>query len=373
MGQLIYHSEVSYDGGESPFDKAIRATTDANSVWLVCPYISPSYLRSVLSETDRWRVITDVEAWVGTFGGATRGEIQELIEKNRERVHHFPDVHAKVIISEESAVVGSANLTEKGVLGRTEMGVQFEEERTIKELREWFRRLWSESSSVDMVEFQEFVQSSSETPTTRSSSTASVSSDAPRVKARFTEGEYSEDGFESSEDALSVVMNVIRRSPSQEWVESFFDLLQDVIATWKLTSDDPRLVISVAQSDRIAISINNRYVLGAFLANEPSIGFILKHDTKHLATFIEKADAHEEYKALSGEDDEDTPHWVEYNGYPKRMMSDSFRHTWMNAISEELDRAEGSPYQRYHEPIVYQMAVDPVYKKQALQKAFFAE
>jgi len=371
MARLTYHSEDNDARSESPFDKAIREIADSDSVWLVCPYISPDYLRSILANTDEWKVITDVEAWVGTFGGSSRREIQKLVESNQDRIRNIRDIHAKVVISEDSAILGSANLTEKGVTGRREMGVQFEEDDLIEELQNWFLSLWSKSSPIDLDEFQNHIQSLSATPTTHSGTTSSVTSEAPRVNASFVKQDaLSEDDLESDDEAWETLVNILQMAPSQEWADSFFDLLSDVILTWELESDDPRLVTSIAQNDRIAVSINNRYVLGAFPADKPSTGFIIEDGTKNVESLIEEADEYMAFEALSGENEDDTPHWVEYRGYPKRMMSDSFRRGWMKAISDELERASGSPYQRYHEPLVYRMALDEEYREQILRDAF---
>jgi len=125
MSNLIYHSEESYNKGESPFDAAIRDTVDSEQVRIVCPYIGPTYVKSILSDVDEWQIITDIVAWVGTFHGDSRDEIKEFIEEHQPRIHHFRHIHAKVVLSDDSAVLGSANLTDKGVTGRTEMGVRF--------------------------------------------------------------------------------------------------------------------------------------------------------------------------------------------------------------------------------------------------------
>jgi len=187
MSNLIYHSEESYNKGESPFDATIRDTADSEEVRIVCPYIGPTYVKSILSDVDEWRIITDVVAWVGTFHGDSRDEIKEFIEEHRDRIHHFRHIHAKVVLSDDSAVLGSANLTEKGVTGRTEMGVRFSEEEKIKELSEWFRRIWSESDPVDLEELDELVRTSPSASSTYSQPTASLTSDAPRVRASFVD------------------------------------------------------------------------------------------------------------------------------------------------------------------------------------------
>ncbi|MUW14228.1 hypothetical protein GJ633_05820 [Halorubrum sp. CBA1125] len=187
MSNLIYHSEESYNKGESPFDAAIRETADSEQVRIVCPYISPTYVKSILSDVDEWQIITDVVAWVGTFHGDSRDEIKEFIEEHQDRIHHFRHIHAKVVLSDDSAVLGSANLTEKGVTGRTEMGVRFSEEEKIKELSEWFTRLWSESGPVDLGELDELVRASPSASSTHSQPTTALSSDAPRVRASFVD------------------------------------------------------------------------------------------------------------------------------------------------------------------------------------------
>ena len=185
MSRLIYHSEEGYDRGKSPFDRDIRETADSEEVRIVCPYIGPAYVKSILSDVDEWQIITDVVAWVGTFHGDSRDEIKEFIEEHQDRIHHFRHIHAKVVLSDDSAVLGSANLTEKGVTGRTEMGVRFSEEEKVKELREWFNRIWSESDPVDVEELDELVHTSPSASSTHSQPTTALSSDAPRVRASF--------------------------------------------------------------------------------------------------------------------------------------------------------------------------------------------
>lgn len=371
MPNLIYHSKGGYDRAESPFDKAIRETTASKQVRIVCPYISPRYLKSVLGTTDDWQIVTDVEAWIGTFGGSTRDKIRELIATNREQIHDFPGVHAKVILSGESAVVGSANLTEKGVVGRTEMGVRFTDESKVDELNEWFARLWSESGPVDNDELDEFVEYSSSTPTTHTESSTSLSSDAPRVRATFAEDtKPTTEDVDADEEAHETLVNRVQQAPSQEYATEFFNLLNNLIAATGLTEDDARLVTSIAQDDRIAISINNRYVLGSFFSGEPTTGFIVGADNENVEGLIETADEHMAFNALSGEDTDETPHWVEFTGEPGRMVSQSFRRAWISAVYDELERASGSPYQDSHESIVFRAAVDEEYRNRMIREAF---
>jgi hypothetical protein len=76
------------------------------------------------------------------------------------------------------------------------------------------------------------------------------------------------------------------------------------------------------------------------------------------------------FNALSGEDTDETPHWVEFTGEPGRMVSQSFRRTWISAVYDELERASGSPYQDSHESIVFRAAVDEEYRNRMIREAF---
>lgn len=371
MPRLLYHSEGGYSQAESPFDKAIRKTADSEQVRVVCPYISSRYLRSVLTSADDWQVVTDAEAWIRAFSGSSRDEIHELIATNQERIHNFPDVHAKVVLSDESAVVASANLTERGVVGRTEMGVRFTSESKVEELNGWFTRLWSESTPVNSEELDRFVESTSSTPTTHNDAAVSLSSDAPRVNAAFTEDTNpTTDDVDTDEDAHKTLVHRVQQAPSRGWAIDMFGLLADLIAATGLTEDDARLVTSIAQDDRIVVSINNRYVFGSLFSDEPTTGFIIGGDAENVDELIETADGHMAYSALPGEATNKTPHWVEFTGEPERMVSQSFRRAWIGAIYDELERASASPYRDSHEPLVFRAAVDVEYRDRVLRDAF---
>lgn len=372
MSRLIYHTEEGYNRGASPFDRAIRETADSEEVWIVCPYIGPAYLKSILRNVDEWRIITDVVAWVGTFHGDSREEIREFIEEHQDRIHHFRHVHAKVVFSKDSAVIGSANLTEKGVIGRTEMGIEFSEEEMIAELRDWFNRLWSESSPVDPDELQELVRTSPSSPSPSSRSTTSLTSDAPRVNASFVEDIEPPiaESIEVDEEGHEALVSRIQLAPSREWANAFFGLLNDLIGATGLSEDDAELVTAVPQKKRISISINRRMVLGAFFSGEPKTGFIIGEEAENVDELIEKADGYLDYSANTGEDEEKTPHWVEYGGEPERMVNPTFRREWMKAAICEIERASGSIHQDSHEPLVYQAAVDESYRSRVLSEAF---
>jgi phosphatidylserine/phosphatidylglycerophosphate/cardiolipin synthase-like enzyme len=138
MAEIVHHTDESAAGGESPFDVAIQEIVAGEDVLVACPYITLEYLEPVLGSASSWRLLTDVEAWLGNYGTNERNTIREFIAHYHDRIHDVRNLHAKAVVGETGALVGSANLTWTGLQGRDELGVRLNELKRIEELREWF-------------------------------------------------------------------------------------------------------------------------------------------------------------------------------------------------------------------------------------------
>lgn len=147
--QLVYHDKESSRGGESPFDKVIIAIVRNEDVSIVCPYIGMKYFERIIKLANYWRLITDVEEWICSHNKKERQKIKNFISEKSSSIHHYRGIHAKVIIGNSKAFVGSSNLTEKGITERVEMGVFIEEKELVVELQNWFRDLWDKSESIN--------------------------------------------------------------------------------------------------------------------------------------------------------------------------------------------------------------------------------
>lgn len=163
MSELIYHDPLDHTG-ISPFDKAIHDITEGEEVLIACPYIDPSYLKDVVGNTSNWSLLTDIGEWLGIHGQMNREAVQEFLTGHRNRVRHVPDLHAKVVIGSDQAIIGSANLTKKGLTRRTEMAVLLEERDTIDELIDWFETLWSIYNPPEIDRVEAYIESASDTP-----------------------------------------------------------------------------------------------------------------------------------------------------------------------------------------------------------------
>jgi hypothetical protein len=394
MAELIYH-DPSDRTGISPFHRAIQDITKDEEVLITCPYIAPDYLKDVTEQTEEWFLLTDVGDWLSIHSQSNREAVQKFLIEHRDHVRQVEDLHAKVVIGDDRALIGSANFTTKGLTGRTEMSILFDDPDIVNELTDWFESVWSiyGPPSVDRVE--EYIQTASTTSNSAQNQSPSsfAAGDSPNVGTaslgRDEQGETTETDDEGEEDHEKLV-EWVSKGLSPEWVDCYFDLLDDLISATGLSNTDPRLVTSLPQDGRIPVSINNRYVLVAMrpagsathgryrddyeervqeYSKWATTGFILGPDTDNIEELIEMADFYFPFKTRS-EGDGEPPHYVEYVGEPDRMIDRDFKEAWLNAATNQIERAEGSPYKQYHEPVVYRAARDGEYREKVIHEAF---
>ena len=299
----LSHAE-SRDGGLSPFDEAIRDLTADADVLLASPYINLGYLESILADAASWRVLTDMEAWLGSERSGTRHRIGEFATQHHEKIHDVRDLQVKAIITDEGALVGSANFTRKGLAGRDELAVSLNESESVDELRDWFDELWSNSSPATLDELDELISTSQFTSrdvTYRS--TSSIPSDAPRVKSTLTGGtERTQRASESTgnPDAHRRLVERVSEAPSRRWIDRHFDLIEDVLLIAGLSNTDRALVASIPKSGGINVTINNRYVLTNMRTARNRTEFILDENTNGLSEFASRAIEEYRFSARTG-------------------------------------------------------------------------
>lgn len=171
------------------------------------------------------------------------------------------------------------------------------------------------------------------------------------------------------DDSHEALVEIVGSAPHADWMDDFFDLLEELLSKVEPRDDDPRLVTSIVRGDRIAVTMNSRYVLTAY-PERPRVGFIIREGSKRTDELIENADGHYSFKALQGEDEGETPHWVAFNGEPKNKLKGEVSQNWLRASDIEFDRWTGSPYKDSHEALARKAATDKEYRRRVLREAF---
>ncbi len=348
---------------------------------LACPYLSVSYIKQLIRHCESWRIVTDVEEWIASRNKDARREIQGFIIENQGRIHHYKDLHAKVIIAGENALAGSANFTKKGVIGRVEMSVLFERENQVEELREWFDTLWSQTAPVDITEMAAFADTLPDVHIERSH--FAITSKAPRVKSKLVaeaKGRITRIVHGDIEDGHQHLVERIRLAPDREWINEYFDLVKELLSFTGLKADDSRLVLSIPSSyNNLPVTINNRYVLrAAFFRRKPATtGFIFGAQSIQIHELQSKATKSGRFDPLPGEEFDNTPYFFRFGGLPNSVFDDAstneLKEEWMEAALSEMARCRSSSFRKYHEPVFYEATVNPDYRKAILDEAFSNE
>lgn len=155
--KLIYHN-IESNNDYSPFDRELIQLAKEQNLYLVSPYIGIAYLNRLIKISKSWQLITDFEAWI--ISHPTKNErlkIYDFIKENFDKIKHFPDIHAKVMLTDCSAYIGSSNFTNKGILERTEMSISLSEQKLVEELRNWFQSMWNDAIKIPKDNIYDFI------------------------------------------------------------------------------------------------------------------------------------------------------------------------------------------------------------------------
>lgn len=153
--KLLYHKiEDEY----SVFDAEIIELVRAKDIKITSPYLSLDYFNRIVNLSESWKLITDLEEWIKSSTIKARKEIIEIIRKNTDRIHHCSSLHSKLILSNKKAILGSANLTNKGICKNIELGIVYSDEFKVEEVTIWFDQLWNETTSVSIKELELYVK-----------------------------------------------------------------------------------------------------------------------------------------------------------------------------------------------------------------------
>ena len=156
MQRLLYHAPDN-PNQESPFDRAIVQVVQGQNVSIVSPYIGLQYLHRLIGLSASWRLISDVLEWLSATPVRERGAVFEFLKIHDGLVHHYPAIHAKAVVSRVGAYTGSANLTDAGVLRRTEFGVLLTDPCQVSEVQQWFDDIWGQTSPPPLQSVQELI------------------------------------------------------------------------------------------------------------------------------------------------------------------------------------------------------------------------
>jgi len=360
--ELIYH-DFDDETPDSRFEEILTRLSDDAMLDIVCPYLGLDVLRSLTDRARTWRLVTDVQAWVGSRPQEERDAVLEFVRMNRGSIHDCRSLHAKVFLGNDAGLVGSANVTYSGLAKNPEMAVLFEDTDEVDELTTWFEDLWERTQPADVEALGAYlIETESLERDERSRSV--MAETGPSIDASLQI--LDEPAIEVDGSDHQRLVETVSQAPSREWTNTYFDWVADVIESTGLDESDERIATTVpTTSVRLPVNINHRYVLAAFPQQE-LIGMILPPESRALDELSEFVS---DFGSFSTDSDED-PYWYEFPGDPDDFISEETEQDWRETICEEAKKGTRSEYRNHHNPAAYKVAVDEQYRETVLDAAF---
>ncbi len=175
----------------------------------------------------------------------------------------------------------------------------------------------------------------------------------------------------------------VKFAPCREWVNSYFDLVKQVLDVTGLKNDDPRLTMSLSlhrTSWHFPVTINFRYVIAMQKQkidgqDKYCVGLIFASYCRDIPELSRDSRIKEPWKFsnLRGEFSE-PPYFLRFdNLYEIASLIESsvqVRQCWHDALIAEVNRAKASPFRKFHQPIVYRFVTDINFRAEILNMAY---
>lgn len=170
----------------------------------------------------------------------------------------------------------------------------------------------------------------------------------------------------NNQESHKRLMECIKLTLDRNWINNYFDLAKELIEFAGLTSDDPRLVMSITKSGKIPITINQRYVLMPYYNGNVGLIMPLEYDSQNYdidGVVFEDEDYFFTNKIREAR-------WLEFERKNKIEFSERIRNYWKQAVLAELERGKKSGFKKFHEPVVYGAVMNLSYRNKLFDEAF---
>ena len=288
-----------------------------------------------------------------------------------------------MLLAGNRALTGSANFTAKGITGRVEVSVLFEDCEQVSELRAWYELLWEQTKPVEEGDLRACVGGLPQP--TSSATRVSLPSTFAGVKSRFR----SDRNISESPDAENDLVERLRQAPDRAWAEGYLNLAKRLVEDTGLDENDPRLVMSLPQGKSLPVTINRRYVLTAFRLHEAArekqwlvpdyvnppghavVELILPASMKRKIDALPGVIRHGSFDpGFSGETKETVPRFASFGVASGFDFGPEVLNGWRESLLSECDHGRASPFRKSHAPAVYRTVTDVTYRGQLLDRAF---
>ena len=366
--QLIYHKE---DIVISPFDVAITNVAKDNDISVICPYIGINYFNRIASIANSWKLITDVEEWILSHQDEkSRLEIINFIKENKCKIHHIKNVHAKVILTNQQAIIGSANFTDTGIRNKIEISILIQDEKLNAELNEWFDNIWEKSKDISIEELEKYYNSVKRIYQNNSISDKTYSLSSPKsIKTKLVD--LALDNLKipfnnADHEVEERLIKILKCYPNKEWIDRYFDLVKIMIDTFEIKNNDVRISMVIPKNGRrLPVNVGQRWVIRPYVNGE--IGMIMPLEYKE--SNFEK-DGATEKSGYFYTNKKQVARWIHFERKDRLIFSNQIIKYWLDAVAHELKRTKISGRRFAHQTLFFELVTNLNYRKEILKRAF---
>lgn len=360
--KLIYHN-IDDSDQYSPFDCELVKLANEQNLCLVSPYIGLPYLKRLTKISKSWRLITDFEAWIISHPNKNqRLEICDFINDHFDNIKHISDIHAKVLITDNSAFLGSANFTDNGILVRTEMSVSFSEQEKVDELKNWFQSLWSIAIDFTQKQLYDFIiQNENAKPQPK---IKKLKSPFPNQKRKSTLVPLDSFPKTDKDYEIELIKAIKETKKDRIWLNKYFDLVKEILTDLEVEANSPKITMSITKDLKMPISFGQRYIVCP-RHRKDTIGLILPLEFRDIISDYPTAVINDDYFYDKKKNQEAL--WVDFES-DIILTDDTFLFAqWKNATRAELDRTMYSGFRKAHNPFYYKAAMDYSYRQTIIE------
>ncbi len=350
MAALLYHTTKTLNR-VSPFDEAITTIVSGKSIKIACPYLNIYFLEKIARLANDWILLADIDALLHSNIAQT-DTLVHFIAKHQPRIKHYPKLHAKVIVSDTQAFLGSANLTDGGIYRNNELSVVLSDADSVAEIHMWFDDWWAVADDIDTKDLSVLARNIIKTP---QPAREHILSQAPKIKAKTSQGRISKTEQYAVLLTESAIVAYLERWQKHEWERAFFQLLRTAIHTAGLPNNSEYLAVTLTETQKITFQINNRVILASHSRRKnTSLSLMLPLE------FEAQKEAYPNIFSIEYFGHSDKPEsllvraeWDNLDDIPASILA-----LWKQAIQHELQRKYKSPFKRYHQNILYDIATN---------------
>ncbi|MDP3273607.1 MAG: phospholipase D-like domain-containing protein [Deltaproteobacteria bacterium] len=377
--RLIYH-RVPVESGDSPFVLALREVALGEALDLAAPYLSLARLQELADLAPRWRVITDMDAWLRAYPAQAR-DIVAFVRTHESRFRDCRGLHAKVAIGTHAALMGSANFTDPGLGKNHEVSALIHDSAHCDELRAWFESIWDPTfppHRAKCVALARALSSPQAQHALRTLETAALplgpsplrvnksSTIAPTHQATLDTPQTTA----SSQEHPRMVAAIRALFASEGLAHRALDCLRDAITAAEISSRDPRLHVSTDRrisQHTFRVTLGQRYVA--------SVGHIGTQTV--VCLMLSEALAHrDDVRALAlhvgnGFKGGRPMFYARIPLAALDTLASDVWDDWRACIAYQLTRAQSSPYRSKHgfRQGTYDLIMDPTVRADLVRQA----